>query len=264
MAHRGIVITAGFNRSKSALALAERFKARSVPVKGLIVVSPYSLKRLTKTLRKRGFSYIKEAIPRLTGRAKASPASGTDYLQDFLTEYSIPNCSLSQWTKENNADFLNVTTLNGPEVVQYLKDCNPSWLIYSGGGIIKPEAINAVEGRILNAHQGPLPAVRGMNACEWAMLLNHPQEVTIHLIDQGIDTGKIITARPFSIQKEDDIEALRSKAKVEGIKGLIEVGSKETLDDYSLRPNHSNHRQCYILSPELKQLLKEKIVFRKE
>jgi methionyl-tRNA formyltransferase len=221
------------------------------------------LKRLTQTLRKRGLSYIKEAVPRLTGRAEASPTNRRDYLQDYLTEYSIPNCSLSRWTKEHDVDFLSVTTLNSPEVVQYLKECNPSWMIYSGGGIIKPEVINAVNGRILNAHQGPLPEVRGMNACEWAILLNHPQEVTIHLIDQGIDTGKIVTTRTFSIQKEDDIESLRSKAKVEGIKGLIEVGTKETLDDYTLQLNHSNHRQCYVLSPQLKQLLKEKIAIKK-
>jgi len=258
MEHRGVVITAGFDKSKIAIAIAKQLHRRNVPVNGFIVVSPYSWSRLSRYIKKRGISFFWKAIPRLLGFSSISKES-KDYIKEFREEKKIAYKSIKNWASDHGAAYHSVSSINDRNVVQYLKEATPQWFIYSGGGIIRDNVINVMHGRILNAHQGPLPEVRGMNAAEWSILLGEEQEVTIHLIDQGIDTGDIITTKPFSIDADDTVNSIRAKAKVKGIEGLVEVASKNNLEDYELRPNNSNHRQCYILSSAMKALLHKKL-----
>jgi folate-dependent phosphoribosylglycinamide formyltransferase PurN len=261
MEHRGVVITAGFDKSKSAIAIAEQLIRRGMEVKGFIVVSPYSWSRLRKYIKKRGLSFLWEAIPRLLGyNESASDASETrDYFKTFWEERDIPYKSIKRWAAVNETKYCFVKSINSQNAVEYLNELSPQWLIYSGGGIIRNQVIKAMDGRILNAHQGPLPEIRGMNAAEWSILLDEKQETTIHLIDQGIDTGKIITSLPYTIDENDTLKSIRDKAKIKGIKGLVEVASKKDLGGYSLKENSSDYRQCYILSSAMKELLRKKL-----
>jgi folate-dependent phosphoribosylglycinamide formyltransferase PurN len=259
MKHNGVVLTAGFNKSKPAIAIAELLKRRGIHVNGFIVISPYSWKRLNKYMRKRGISFLWEAVPRLLGSKSSNINSKLDCLANFLKEQDITTRSIKKWASNNQADYIFVKTINDKKAQNYLKKNSPEWLIYSGGGILKKAIINIMDGRILNAHQGPLPKIRGMNAAEWSLLLNEKQTVSIHLIDKGIDTGKIITKFPFSVNRRDTINDIRNKAKIKGIKGLVKVASEKNLSNYDLRENSNRYRQCYILSPIMKELLKKKL-----
>ncbi|MDZ7691017.1 MAG: formyltransferase family protein [Balneolaceae bacterium] len=261
MESSGVVITAGFDKSQSAVAVAELLKRKGIAVKGFIVVSPYSWSRFRKYIQKRGLSFVWEAIPRLLGLNKHRTDGPKDYLDAFFEEKNIRFSSIKKWAKENKANYYSAGSINDQGIVGYLKEMNPRWLVYSGGGIIKDPIITAMEGRILNAHQGPLPEVRGMNAAEWSILLDEPKEVTIHLIDKGIDTGKIITSLPYSVDEDDTIDTIRDKAKVQGIRGLVEVAAKKNLDEYELRDNNSDYRQCYILSSTMRKLLLKKLQY---
>lgn len=263
MEHRGVAITAGFDKSQSAIAIAELLKRNGIAVKGFIVVSPYSWSRLRKYVKKRGLSFIWEAIPRLLGYKKDTSgiAGAKDYLKNFWDEKEMPYKSIKKWSAENKTEYCSVKSINSQNAVKFLNEMTPKWLIYSGGGIIRNHIIKVMDGRILNAHQGPLPQVRGMNAAEWSILLGEKQAVTIHLIDRGIDTGKIITSLPYSIEKSDTINSIRDKAMIKGIEGLVEVASKKGLAEYNLKENSSNYRQCYILSSAMKELLNKKLDF---
>lgn len=261
MEHRGVVITAGFDKSMSAIAVAELLNRRDIPVHGFIVVSPYSWSRLRSYIKKRGISFLWEALPRLLGYKTAGSDKGKNYMKEYIEGKEIFYRSIKNWASNKGVDYCSVSSINDQHVAEYLKDVSPEWLVYCGGGIIRQEVIKTIGGQILNAHQGPLPEVRGMNAAEWSILLGENQEVTIHLIDQGIDTGDIITALPYSITPDDTIKTIRDKAKIKGIEGLVEVASKSNLDDYELRSNNSNYRQCYILSDTMKELLRRKLKY---
>jgi folate-dependent phosphoribosylglycinamide formyltransferase PurN len=259
MEHHGVVITAGFDKSRSAIGIAELLRRRGIPVKGFVVVSPYSLTRLRKYIKKRGWTFLLEAVPRLLGNTKINSDQSKDCLGEFLDKKRVSFSSIKRWTSHFNIDYLSVNTINDSKVVEYLAIESPQWLIYSGGGILKDNIINSMNGRILNAHQGPLPEIRGMNAAEWSILLEEKQETTIHLIDEGIDTGKIITSLSYLIKENDTINCIRDKAKIKGIEGLVEVASKSGLDGYNLKENSSDYRQCYILSSAMKELLRKKL-----
>lgn len=68
--------------------------------------------------------------------------------------------------------------------------------------IIKQDFIQSCN-RILNIHNSPLPKYRGMNPINWA-LKNGEREhgVTIHEIDEGVDTGPIVSQLKYSIYPE--------------------------------------------------------------
>jgi methionyl-tRNA formyltransferase len=60
------------------------------------------------------------------------------------------------------------------------------------GHIIPPEVIANVPGGILNLHPSLLPLGRGANPISWGIIEGTSQGVTLHLIDQNVDTGQIL------------------------------------------------------------------------
>lgn len=64
----------------------------------------------------------------------------------------------------------------------------------------------------INVHAGLLPAYRGANVLNWAIINGENQSgITIHHLDQGIDTGDIILQRSVPIAWEDTALTLREK-----------------------------------------------------
>jgi len=63
--------------------------------------------------------------------------------------------------------------------------------------------------KTINCHAGKLPFYRGRNILNWA-LINDEKEfgITVHFIDNGIDTGDIILQRTYPITDDDDYSTL--------------------------------------------------------
>ncbi|MDZ4177736.1 MAG: formyltransferase family protein [Coriobacteriia bacterium] len=58
--------------------------------------------------------------------------------------------------------------------------------------IIRPEVLVAVGRRAVNLHISLLPWNRGYHPNVWSFLEDTPKGVTIHVIDEGVDTGEIL------------------------------------------------------------------------
>lgn len=256
--HKKVIITAGFDKSIFAICAAELLRRKNIQIEGVVVVNPFTAKRVISTIQKRGFQFTKQAIPRLLGKSQTSKG-GSSPIIEFKQANNIKYNSLKQWALSNDVPYQLVPSINHAKCEQFLKSKTPDYLIYGGGGIIRDNIIDAVKGNILNAHLGPLPEIRGMNAIEWSVLLNDRKEITIHLIDHGIDTGKIIRSYPVDIEKGDTIEIIREKAKVRGIKALIDVVVNDQANKSTLEKNSDEHRQCFILSNTMKTLLEFKL-----
>ena len=85
------------------------------------------------------------------------------------------------------------------------KDIEENDLIVSFGyrKIIKKSLILKVKRPIINLHMSYLPYNRGAHPNFWSFVNNTPKGVTIHEIDKGIDTGKIILQKrvKFDLKK---------------------------------------------------------------
>ena len=72
--------------------------------------------------------------------------------------------------------------------------------------IFKQELIDKFE-YFVNLHNGPLPRYRGVNPINWALKNKEKQHgVTLHTVESGIDTGKILDQIMFPIN--DDMEVI--------------------------------------------------------
>lgn len=68
--------------------------------------------------------------------------------------------------------------------------------------IIPPPEISWFSGKLINLHISLLPWNRGADPNLWSFLEKSPIGVSIHLIDQGIDTGDVLLQKKVSINLE--------------------------------------------------------------
>lgn len=77
--------------------------------------------------------------------------------------------------------------------------------------IIRKPVIDYLRGNIINLHISLLPWNRGSDPNLWSFLEDTPKGVTIHYLDEGLDTGDIIAQKKIAF--DDQNETLASTYK---------------------------------------------------
>ena len=124
---------------------------------------------------------------------------------------------LKNYAKHYSIDYLEEKNINSKAFVHSLKKYNCDLFVsMSFNQIFKNEIINLTKFKIINCHAGKLPFYRGRNVLNW-VLINDEKEfgITVHYIDEGIDTGDIILQRNYEISDLDNYKTLLEKAYVE-------------------------------------------------
>lgn len=82
--------------------------------------------------------------------------------------------------------------------------------------IFRNEIINLPKFKTINCHAGKLPFYRGRNVLNWALINNEDEfGITVHFVDEGVDTGNIILQRVYPINDNDDYSSLLEKSYIE-------------------------------------------------
>ena len=69
-------------------------------------------------------------------------------------------------------------------------------------------------GRIVNTHSAPLPDFPGASPIEDVLSAGVPETAaTVHFVDEGIDTGAVITAERVPVHDGDTVETLRARVQ---------------------------------------------------
>lgn len=113
---------------------------------------------------------------------------------------------------------------NSAASIAQLKKWSPDVAIFTGGNILRTELLQLPRLGILNVHLGLLPEIRGMSSPEWSLLKRVPAGVTIHFMDEGIDTGPVLQRYEFG----DPVRCatlgdLRSRLIALGVEKIAEV-----------------------------------------
>ncbi|MBM4387050.1 MAG: phosphoribosylglycinamide formyltransferase [Deltaproteobacteria bacterium] len=78
--------------------------------------------------------------------------------------------------------------------------------------VLTPLFIRHYKGRIINIHPALLPSFPGVNAQKQAFEYGVKWTgVTVHFVDEGVDTGPIIAQMPFEIKDGDTVESLAER-----------------------------------------------------
>lgn len=255
-----VVLTAGFDRALHAVALAELARRAGHEVVSVVIVHALRAERVRQLVRQRGVKSLFDAAKRLVGATRKG--STDDTVEHFLDAHGVRQRSLSAWCRDHGVDCATVSSLNSAEAAELVRSARADGVLYAGGGILRRTFLEAAQGRVLNAHSGPLPRVRGMNACEWSLLLGDEPAVTIHAIDEGIDTGGVLETIPIRVEHGDTISSLRAKCVVAGVEGMLRA-LPALEGPLPKRPGAADaSRQCFTLAPVLRELLDARLAAR--
>lgn len=100
-----------------------------------------------------------------------------------------------------------VPSVNSHECRTALAAIEPTVVIVHGTRIIRRDTLRAVSAPFINFHAGINPKYRGQHGGYWARAERDHSNVgvTIHLIDEGVDTGGVLYQAPFAATARDNI-----------------------------------------------------------
>ncbi len=125
--------------------------------------------------------------------------------------------TLKEFANKYNIDYLKHKNINSKEFISLITKYKCDLFVsMSFNQIFKKEIIHLAKYKTINCHAGKLPFYKGRNILNWA-LINDEKEfgITVHYIDEGIDTGDIIMQNNYQITDADDYSTLLEKAYVE-------------------------------------------------
>jgi methionyl-tRNA formyltransferase len=123
---------------------------------------------------------------------------------------------LREYAERLRIPFLLHADVNSEEFISVIKAHAPDLNVsMSFNQILKKPVLQAAPLGFINCHAGALPYYRGRNILNWALINGETRfGVTVHHIDEGIDTGDIVVQRYAEISKADNYQSLLAKAVV--------------------------------------------------
>ena len=134
----------------------------------------------------------------------------------ICARYDTKDITLKKYAKQHSIDYLKHENINSDEFITTLQKYNCDLFVsMSFNQIFKNKIINLAKYKAINCHAGKLPFYRGRNILNW-VLINDEKEfgITVHFVDDKIDTGDIISQRSYEISDLDNYKTLLERAYV--------------------------------------------------
>ena len=113
----------------------------------------------------------------------------------------------------NIADAPGLAKARELKVIAALRESGAEWICLAGYmRLLSPDFVAAFRRRILNIHPSLLPAFPGLDAQEQAIA--HGVKVagcTVHLVDEGLDSGPIVVQRTVPVLDGDTAATLSAR-----------------------------------------------------
>jgi methionyl-tRNA formyltransferase len=204
-------------------------------------------KRARNILKKQGFiALLKEIFSYSLNRLKLkknSKLTSINYYKEF--------CSSIYFFER----------FNSKECIEKLKETGADIVIVAGAGILSKELLEQAGIFFINAHPGLLPYYRGVDVLQAAILNGDEPYVTVHRIDAGVDTGKILCTEKIPLAKNDTFDSLREKSiQIAGrmlAETVLKVNNGEPLEEKENRTELG--KQYYMMNPKELKKAEEKL-----
>jgi len=221
-----IVILGSSIYSETACALAVRMtELGHVPV-GALVLPATDRATLRRKLAQWGVREVAhyartKLIPH---RRHEQPRMSNPYLEPLLKNRDGVFRSLREVDVVYGFPVATCRDQNSPQSVAQLRAWSPDLIIFTGGSILRKPLLQVPRLGVLNVHLGLLPEIRGMSSPEWSLLNRVPVGITIHYMDEGIDTGPILQRYDFpDLAGCESLSDLRNRLIAFGVEKIGEV-----------------------------------------
>lgn len=133
-----------------------------------------------------------------------NPASGLEHAELF----GVPTFVVSPSAFQDRESWAK-------KLLEHIEFFKPDLVVLAGFmRILPPSFVRSLSPRIINTHPSLLPAFPGAHAVHDALVAGAKTTgVTIHIVDEGVDTGPILKQAEVAITPEDDEATLHERIK---------------------------------------------------
>jgi len=113
----------------------------------------------------------------------------------------------------NKIPYLTVDDINSRDSIQWITVLNPDVIFCFGwSSLIKKEILNIAPMRVVGFHPAKLPMNRGRHPLIWALALGLKESAsTFFFMDEGADSGDMLSQVDFEISYQDDARSIYNK-----------------------------------------------------
>lgn len=127
--------------------------------------------------------------------------------------------------------------INDPQTIKQIKALEPDILVsVMFGYILKKEVLGAARFGGINLHPAYLPYNRGAHPNVWSIVEGTPAGVTLHTIDAGIDTGKILAQEKVGVEPIDTGKTLYQRLENAAYELFIKTWPKLVKGEIKTQP----------------------------
>lgn len=208
----------------SALTMNRLVDMDEVEVVGVVRAQPLSLSTQGKSRIRRHFQRVGWRFAWLLFFQRV--IQGFGYALSLLLP-GMRKRLLPAWkiARERDIPVFQTRDINAVSTVDFVRQCHPDLLVSAYfSQMLKTEVIQIPTRGVLNIHPGWLPTYRGAMAYFWVLHNNSDRGgVTVHWIDEGIDTGEILERRSFPIPVRATQETVLTMTAIIGTRLLRRV-----------------------------------------
>jgi phosphoribosylglycinamide formyltransferase-1 len=123
-------------------------------------------------------------------------------------EFQIPSFTVVPTAFDSRADW-------GDALLEQITQWKPDLVVCAGFmRILPPRVVAALSPNLINTHPALLPAFPGAHAVRDALAAGVDETgVTVHIVDEGVDTGPVIVQRAVTVRPGDTEHELHERIK---------------------------------------------------
>jgi len=138
------------------------------------------------------------------------------------SDFNSDHVDLSPLSRKNNIPVLYTPSINREEVIGWISDLAPDVIFCFGWSqLIKKKLLNIAPLGVIGFHPALLPANRGRHPLIWSLILGLKETgSSFFFMDEGADSGDILSQRNVSIGEMDDAGTLYKKISKTALKQI--------------------------------------------
>ena len=142
------------------------------------------------------------------------PASGLDHADLF----GVPTFVVEEKHFSNRDEWAE-------KLAENISHFNPDLIVLAGFMKVLPQPfVSRFSPRIINIHPALLPSFPGAHAVRDALAAGARETgATVHIVDEGVDTGPVLAQQAVTILPADDEKSLHERIKVVEHKLLVDT-----------------------------------------
>ena len=142
-------------------------------------------------------------------------------------------CNLVPICEEHSIPYKYAKDINHPNNVSFIRNLNPDVIFCFGwSSLIKKEILSICPMGVIGYHPAQLPFNKGRHPLIWALVLGLQKTAsTFFFMDEGADSGDILSQKEILVELEDDARTLYNKiikaglAQIEEFLPQLETGT---------------------------------------